>query len=79
MKKLFTLATLSLCLMSCEPDQPKDCGCDRVKQILTPQGHFGGPGQPVNFTTKATFITINDCSGIQLTKTGYNVKLDQCR
>jgi hypothetical protein len=76
MKKLFTLATLSLCLMSCSNDEPKDCDCDRVTEILTPANqHFYG--------SAIRIITVNDCSGLPLNKTipyhGGTLEVGQCR
>jgi hypothetical protein len=80
MKRLLLTITLGMLLVSCSQDEePKDCNCDRVAYIISPDGSFGGPGQPVNFSTPGRFVTVNDCTGIQLTKTGYDAVIGDCR
>jgi hypothetical protein len=79
-KRLLLGLTLGMLLVGCSQDEEvKDCNCDRVKQIISPDASFGGPGQPVNFSTPGRFITINDCTGVQLEKSGYNAEIGQCR
>jgi hypothetical protein len=54
MKKIFTLAILSVCLLSCTNDDEPDCNCDRVVEVT----QFTIPGQ-----TFGGYKTVNDCSG----------------
>lgn len=79
-KKLLLGLTLSMLLIGCTPEeqQKKDCDCDRVAHIISTDGYFGMPGGG-SFTTPGKFITINDCTGVQLTKTGYKASIGQCR
>ena len=79
MKRLLLGLTLGMLLVGCSPEDTGDCNCDRIAYIISPGGSFGGPGQPVNFSTPGRFITINDCSGVQLEKTGYRPVIGQCR
>lgn len=51
MKKIFTLAILSLCLISCDEDQPIDCNCDKVISV------------PFMFNQGGYFKTKNECTG----------------
>jgi hypothetical protein len=77
-KRLLLGLTLGMLLVSCSPEEEvKDCECDRVIVITQPQASFNIPGG--GFSTPAKFITINDCTGLQLEKTGYNVKVGDCR
>jgi hypothetical protein len=57
MKKIFTLAILSLSLMSCSTEDEQDCNCDRITHV----DHFSFP----NGDQFGTYITKNDCSGVQ--------------
>lgn len=78
--KLLLGIALGMLLVGCTPEEEtKNCDCDRVSYIISPDAQFGGPGQPVNFSTPGRFITINDCTGVQLTKTGYKAAIGQCR
>lgn len=60
MKKyvLILLAVIvSSCTLSGEDELPKDCGCNRVVEVSS----FSMQGQ----YTFGTYITINDCTGVQ--------------
>ena len=61
MKKLFTLAILSLILVSCSEEEKLDCECDRV--VSTDYAQFNIPGYGSQIA--GYFTTINDCSGLQ--------------
>jgi hypothetical protein len=62
MKKIFTLAILSVSLMSCTTDEP-NCDCDKV--VDTNYAQFNIPGYGSQVT--GSFTTINECSGLQQT------------
>lgn len=68
MKKLL-LFTTAILLMSCseEEQQSKNCNCDRVVQANT----FNIVGTPQNPATVffTSYVTINDCTGVQRQKT----------
>lgn len=60
MKKILLLVTaiiISSCNLSKEDELPKDCKCNRVVEVTS----FNMAGQ----YTFGTYITINDCTGIQ--------------
>ena len=78
MKKLLLVAIIALSMSACTEDEPKDCDCDRVAYIITPDSHFGMPGGG-GFSIPGQFITVNDCTGVQLTKSGSNAKIGECR
>ena len=48
---------LTSCTLSKEEETPKDCKCDRVVEVSS----FVFPDR----TTFGTYITINDCTGVQ--------------
>jgi len=74
MKRLVLGLTLGMLLVSCSPEEEvKDCECDRVSYIITPDA--SGPG----WSSPGRFITVNDCTGIQLEKSGYNAVIGDCR
>jgi hypothetical protein len=62
MKKIFTMAILSLCLMSCSEEEP-NCDCDKV--VATNYSQFNIPGS--GSVWMGSFTTINECSGLQQT------------
>lgn len=62
LKFLPLILTLTLLISSCSTDSP-DCDCDRV--VETNYSHFYVVG--VGNVYGGTFITINDCSGVQKT------------
>lgn len=62
MKKLFTVAILSLTLVSCSEDKP-NCDCDKVVATNYIQYNLPGYGSQVG----GNFTTINECSGLQQT------------
>jgi hypothetical protein len=61
MKKILLLLVgvilISSCTLSKEDELPKDCGCNRIVEISS----FYMPDRSVF----GTYITINDCTGIQ--------------
>ena len=59
MKKILLLLVGSVLISSCTDvdDVPKDCKCNRVVEVSS----FTLPDR----TTFGTYITINDCTGIQ--------------
>jgi hypothetical protein len=60
MKKyiLILLAVIvSSCTLSKEDELPKDCGCNRIVEVSS----FYMPDRSVF----GTFVTINDCTGVQ--------------
>lgn len=78
-KRLLLGLTLGMLLVGCSPEEEvKDCDCDRVAYIISPGASFNLPGGN-GFSTPARFITINDCSGVQLEKSGYGAAIGQCR
>ncbi len=80
-KRVVLGLTLGMLLVGCTPEEEeevKDCNCDRVAYIISEGGYFGMPDGS-SFTTPSKFITINDCTGVQLTKTGYKASIGQCR
>jgi len=78
MKNLLKVLAFALIVVSCEKEvnppttsepQP-DCNCDRVVQVWS-----------FNLTTTKywTYVTINDCTGVQKDGTKYTeVKLNDC-
>lgn len=77
-KRLLLGLTLGMLLVSCSPEEEvKDCDCDRVAYIISPDAQFNMPGG--GFSTPGRFITINDCTGVQLEKSGYNAVIGECR
>lgn len=63
MKKLFTLAILSLTLVSCSEENEPNCDCDKV--VATNYSQFNIPGS--GSVWMGNFTTINECSGLQQT------------
>lgn len=48
---------ISSCTLSGEDELPKDCGCNRIVEVSS----FYMPDRSVF----GTFVTINDCTGVQ--------------
>lgn len=61
MKKILLLLVSAVLISSCtltgEDELPKDCGCNRVVEVSS----FALPDR----STFGTYITINDCTGVQ--------------
>jgi hypothetical protein len=61
MKKILLLVVgtvlISSCTMSKDEEIPKDCGCNRIVEVSS----FTLPDRSVF----GTFVTINDCTGVQ--------------
>ncbi len=77
--KLLLTITLGMLLVGCSKDEEeiKDCDCDRVAYIISPDAHFNLPNG--GFSVPGKFITINDCTGVQLEKSGYGAVIGDCR
>lgn len=61
MKKILLLVVSAILISSCtltgEDELPKDCGCNRIVEVSS----FYMPDRSVF----GTFVTINDCTGVQ--------------
>jgi hypothetical protein len=79
-KRLLLGLTLGMLLVSCSQDEEvKDCECDRVAYIIYEDSYLAVPGVLELVPTPGRFITINDCTGVQLEKSGYNAVIGDCR
>ncbi len=83
-KRLLLGLTLGMLLVGCsEDDSLKNpisndvCECDRVAYIISGDSHFNLPNG--GFSVPGRFITINDCTGVQLEKSGYGAVIGDCR
>ena len=65
MKKLVLVSALAIGLFSCQKEEVKpivkNCGCDRIVNIV--RAKYSYPGHPNTFW--ATITTVNDCSNWQ--------------
>lgn len=79
MKKIILLLVIAFLLIGCtlskQEEIPKDCKCNRIVEVSS----FNMQGQ----YTFGTYITINDCTGVQKTTSwtySYNrPKIGDCR
>jgi hypothetical protein len=79
-KGLLLGLTLGMLLVSCSPEEEvKDCECDRVAYIIYEDSYLAVPGVLELVPTPGRFITLNDCTGVQLEKSGYNAVIGDCR
>lgn len=79
-KRVVLGLTLGMLLVGCSPEEVKDCDCDRVEYIISGDATFPSiPPDNPGFSVPGRFITINDCSGVQLKKSGYGATIGQCR